>query len=123
MAGWMHDKLKPLGVQCFIDYLNLPPGDYRPQLLKLIEQAQNFIILLTPGVFDKCGDSEDMLRQELEHAFRHRRTLIPIFMPGYEKGHADVLPAHLQRIKDSQGWSFYREDPDSFFKLLNGKIE
>jgi hypothetical protein len=73
------------------------PADER--LLKTIEEAADFVLLLGPGTLDPAlADEHDRLRLELAHAFRTDRNVIPVLIKGCALPEAGALPADLAML-------------------------
>jgi hypothetical protein len=86
------------GLRPFLDLDDLGSRHFDDRLLAAIESAPDFIILLTPGSLDTCGDPRDWLRQELSHAIRLRRNIVPLVKDGFRFPDRDSLPEDIAEL-------------------------
>ena len=91
-------KMADRGSSCFLDVDDLGPVQFDARLLKEIEQAPNFILILTPGSLDRCSNDDDWLRKEIVHAIKHQKNILPLLVDGFRFPDYDSLPEDMQRI-------------------------
>lgn len=65
-----------------------------------IENAPDFVLLLTPNCLDACSDERDAMRAEIAHALQAERNIVPVVVRGYE--HPRTLPADIVRLRTRQ---------------------
>src|SRR5262249_21207009 len=75
-----------------LDVDKLSAGTFDTALLRTIETTPNFVVVLSPGAFDRCQQPDDWLRQEIRHALRTRRRIVPVTLEGFTFPPADSLP-------------------------------
>ena len=83
VARFIHTEMLALGMQVFFDLRHVRGAEFDKRMLEEIERAANFILILGPGALDRCDDPADWLRQEIAHAIRTERNLVPILKPGF----------------------------------------
>lgn len=66
------------GYDVFLDVDNLDAGQWAQQILSQVPQRAHFLLLLTPGALDRCGDADDWVRREFLLALEHRRNIVPV---------------------------------------------
>ncbi len=93
--------LKGKGYRVFFDIENLRGGNFNTQLLDIIEHCQDFILVLPENGLDRCVNEDDWVRQELAHAIKHEKRLIPVLLKDFH--FPDDLPADIQEISKYQG--------------------
>lgn len=97
-ARLIQEKLRQRNKRAFLDVDDLRPGHFDQELLRRIEEARNFIIILSPNCLARCADERDWLRQEIVHALKTSRNVIPIMLPGFEFPNTRSLPDELQTL-------------------------
>ena len=65
-AKILRDKLSELGYQVFFDVESLRSGDFNTRLYTVIEECQDFLLVLSPGALDRCRNEDDWVRLEIE---------------------------------------------------------
>lgn len=83
LALLLQDRLQKHGVTAFRDR-DLRRGTFDDTLLRHIAESPTFLIILTPGALDRCGDEEDWLRKEIVHAISSKRNIIPLQVDSFQ---------------------------------------
>jgi hypothetical protein len=105
-SGRLYEKLIAQGYTVFFDLEGMKAGRFDTQLYKKIERADNFVLVLSPHCLDRCNNTNDWVRLEIEKALEFNKNIVLILMQGFE--FPDNLPASLKDIKNFQGvWYFY----------------
>ena len=86
-AKHLNDLLVRDGYKVSFDIDTLRNGNFDTQLLTRIEECKDFILIVDAHAFDRTLDPEfnpnnDWLRCELEHALKHNKNIIPVFLSG-----------------------------------------
>lgn len=100
-AKHLRDILVQKGYKTFFDTDSLRNGDFNKDLLDVIENCDDFIILLTPGALDRCVNEDDWVRQELACALQHKKNVIPIISAGFT--FPEELPPEIEGIRYRNG--------------------
>lgn len=103
LAGRVKDALKARGFSVFMDVEDLKSGKFNSALFSEIERATDFLLILTPGCLDRCKNEGDWLRQEIRHAIKWERNLVPILARGFQMPPAETLPADIAELVDYNG--------------------
>lgn len=77
-ARLLQQSLKARGYNVFFDYDSLRDGKFDERIYAAIEEAPIFILILSEGALDNCVYKDDWVRNEIEHALKHKRKIIPI---------------------------------------------
>lgn len=109
LAVALRAALQCRGLNVFVDVEGLSAGQFGPKLMQEIERAPNFLLLLTPGSLDRCRDPGDWLRQEVAHAIRTGRMVIPILAGGFQFPAAAELPPELHALSGYNAVTYLRE--------------
>ena len=117
-ARLVRSELQRHGFRVFLDVDDLRPGHFDEALLKRIEEAHSFILILSPGSLEHCTDPEDWMRREAVCALAHDKNIIPILMPNFTFPDARELPPELQPLLVHHGIKYSHE----FFDAMMEKI-
>ena len=104
LAQLLHDRLVEEGYAVFYDIESLKSGPFDKRLLKKIEECNDVLVVLPPQALDRCIYEEDWVRQEIKHAIKQKKNIIPILMRGFVFPH--TLPEDIQPLGSMNGVSF-----------------
>lgn len=93
----MAEGLRPLGF--FIAGASFEreiPGD--PSRLRAIDDAPDFILLLSAGTLQRLADPDADVSKEVAYALRQGRIVVPVCLPGVTVPKADALPADIRAL-------------------------
>lgn len=128
LAYLLNQGLTNLGYSVFFDIESLDSGKFDDKLLSIIERTPNFIVLLTPHIFDRCTDPNDWILQESMQAMRCGKNIIPVMDPYFkwpEKMIDELAP--LKRYNGVEiSYLFFEGIIDKIERLLltpKGKIQ
>jgi hypothetical protein len=98
IARLLKEALEKRGKSVFLDVDDLGSGHFNEALLKYIENAPNFIVVLTPGSLDRCRHPDDWLRREITHAIETGRNIIPVMIESFVFPPPDELADEIRPI-------------------------
>ena len=78
VARVIQQALTQRGYDVFLDVDSMDPGRWEEQLLREVPARAHFLLLLTPGALEPCGDPKDWVRREYELAVAHERNVVPV---------------------------------------------
>lgn len=84
LARAIYMDLKQHGYDVFMDVQSIDSGQFDEIILRQIEARAHFLLLCTPGTFDRINDHGDWLRREIEHAMLHGRNIVPILASDFK---------------------------------------
>uniref|UniRef100_A0A915KQR1 ADP-ribosyl cyclase/cyclic ADP-ribose hydrolase n=1 Tax=Romanomermis culicivorax TaxID=13658 RepID=A0A915KQR1_ROMCU len=129
LASLIKVLLQLRGYKVFIDVDRLYAGKFDLSLLKNIQAAKHFILVLTPQALDRCcGDDQchDWVHKEVLCAFEHNKNVIPIFDPQFEWPDENLLPGDIRVITRFNGvrWVHEYQDAcvDKLEKFIKGEL-
>lgn len=105
MADSIYQRLINAGYSAFLDIEQLNSGKFNTKLLSVIEQCKDFILILPPGALDRCVNDDDWVRQEIEHALKCGKNIVPIMLRGFEWPSLNNLPESLMELPNFNGIS------------------
>ena len=97
-ARLIRSELRTRGLKTFLDVEDLGASHFDERLLRRIEEAPNFILVLSPGALDRCGSPNDWLRREIAHAITNQRNIVPILKEGFSFPGRETLPQDLVEL-------------------------
>jgi len=103
LAGRVKDALERRGFSAFLDVEDLKSGKFNEALLRKIEDATDFIVILTPGCLERCKNEGDWLRREIRHAIEKKRNVVPVLARGFEMPIAAALPNDIADLPEYNG--------------------
>jgi hypothetical protein len=78
LARLIKESLTAKGYRVFLDMDELQDGVFDERILSAIEEAPIYMILMTEHCFDRCCNTNDWVRQEMEHAIRKKKIIVPL---------------------------------------------
>ena len=122
-AKHLYDLLVRDGYKVSFDIDTLrDTGNFKQELMRRIAQCKDFVLIVDAHTFDRTLDpsfpiEHDWLRQELAHALRLHKHVIPIFLEGAD-GFPRPLPADIQAVEYINGPIYTRHYFDEFYRTL-----
>lgn len=129
VARLLCDVLTQRNISIFFDKESLGEGNFDEAIEKNLHAARNFILIVSPGLFDRGKNSNgqydpllsdaDWVYREIRIALASGKPLIPIFVNG-EQGFPAILPPGIEDIcrKDALTFGHDHFEPE-LSKLLN----
>jgi len=118
MALLMYHQLRQDGYTVFLDVESLHKGKFDEAIYTRIQEATDFLLILSPNALDRCKDSKDWVRQEIECAIKNQKNIIPIMMEGFEVFPND-LPETMSYIATCNGPKYHQ----GYFTDMIRKLE
>ena len=59
VAGELQAKLEQRGYKVFLDVDNIGSGAFPAQIENAIKECRDFLLILSPGMLDRCSDEND----------------------------------------------------------------
>ena len=82
----------------FLDVDKIREGQFDTALLKTIEATPNFLVVLSPGAFDRCRSPDDWMRQEIRCAIRAGRNIVAVALEGFRHPAPMDLPDDMRDV-------------------------
>ncbi|MCP3960494.1 MAG: toll/interleukin-1 receptor domain-containing protein [bacterium] len=102
-ARLLEEKLTSRGYDVFLDVDSLDSGSWADQIRTQVPTRSHFLLVLTPGALDRCGDEGDWVRQEYQLAVRHGRNIVPVREESVDLGKAkESCPETMADLFDLQ---------------------
>jgi len=123
LAKHIYDLLKKDGYSVSFDMETLRSGNFNTELLKRIDECNDFLVILNKGAFDRCfttDKSNDWLRTELSYALEKGKNIIPVMLEGFE--FPNNLPEDIAEITVKNGPKYDKYYFDNFYQRLKDKF-
>lgn len=102
VAGELQTKFENRGYKVFLDVDNIGSGDFPEQIDNAIKACNDFLLILSPGMLDRCADEEDWVRHEIVLAEKYGKNIVGVSLPGFVMPEANQLPEPLHDIPEKQ---------------------
>jgi len=109
------------GYDVFFDYKSIPSGDFAQVITENIKYRAHFIVVLSSSALERCIESGDWLRREIELAIDNKRNIIPLMMEGFDFGSSatkKALTGKLSELKNFNAMSI----PAEYFEEAMSKL-
>jgi hypothetical protein len=100
----------------FLDVNELQVGKFDEELLRRIEEAPNFILILSRASLDRCANKSDWLKREIMHALTTGRNIIPVLTDNFSFPSEEVwslLPPEMHVLPSLNGVTYSHIYQDS----------
>jgi hypothetical protein len=101
-ARLLQQALQTRGYNVFFDYNSLRDGKFDDRILRAIEEAKVFVLVLTEGALDKCSEDGDWVRNEIEHAIKCGKKIVPVKPSDQPFEFPEALPQSIIGVKTEQ---------------------
>ena len=114
-------RLREKGITVFFDVETMRSGKFNEQLFNVIDDCNDFLLILTKYALDRCNSPSDWVRLEIEHALKMKKNLIPIFGRDFE--FPDILPESIDEIRYCNGIHANTEFFDAVIEKIISMLE
>ncbi len=97
-ARLVRKELEARGWRVFLDVDDLKSSYFDDRLLREIENADGFVLILSPGSLDRCAEPDDWLRREIAHALVRGKRIVPVLKEGFRFPPKESLPADVREL-------------------------
>ena len=125
-ARMLKESLVGKGYRVFLDLDELKDGIFDEQILHAIDSAPIYMLLLTKYCFDRCGNPQDWVRQEIEYALERKKVIIPVNIDDEFGEYPEDTPTHIRQAISVHQYAvvntkhFYQESID---RLVRERIQ
>lgn len=92
----LSDKLIAKGYSVFFDVEALRSGPFNDQLFQVIDQCQDFIVILSPHALDRCINPGDWVCSEIAYAIQQKKNIVPIVLRDFVW--PEILPEAIRPL-------------------------
>lgn len=102
-AHMLERALTPHGYDVFLDVNDMRAGPWPEQLMHEIADRAHFLLLVTAGALDPCGDPQDWVRREFERAEQTGRNIVLVLAENVDlTTERDRCPECIRHVFDYQ---------------------
>lgn len=120
LAGRLCERFTRIGYRVFYDIESLRSGDFNTKLLEVIEECEDVLLVLPPGGLDRCVNEDDWVRQEIAHALKCKKNIVPVMMRNFE--FPENLPEDIAAVRNKHGISANMEFFDAVIEKIASKF-
>lgn len=120
LAFLVKERLQQAGYSVFFDVESLHGGKFNIELLKVIDECDTVLLILSPGALDRCKDQNDWLYTEISHAIKQQKNIVPILTNGFEW--PSDIPKELCDLPYFNGLTVNYDFFEGFIKRLHALI-
>lgn len=97
LAARICEHLRKRGFNPFIDFESLRSGKFNEQLYQYIDNAPNFVLILSKNALDRCINEDDWVRLEIERALSGNKNIVPVCTKDFVMN-PEKLPESLSEL-------------------------
>jgi tetratricopeptide (TPR) repeat protein len=111
--------LRANGYDVFMDVESIDSGTFDTVILNQIAARAHFVLILTPGSVERCIETDDWLRREIETAIDLGRNIVPLLFNNFVfKGAEQYLTGKLENLSRYNALNV----PHDFFEAAMDKL-
>lgn len=122
VAGELQAKLENRGYKVFLDVDNIGSGDFPEQIDDAIRECNDFLLILSPGMLDRCVDEGDWVRHEIQLAEQCGKNIVGVSLPGFSMPEAETLPLPLRDLPEKQVFLWSHEYRNASFTKIEENL-
>ena len=119
----MQAKLQNRGFKVFLDVDNIGSGAFPQQIDQAIRECNDFLLILSPNMLDRCVEEEDWVRHEIALAESYGKNIVGVSLPGFIMPEASALPEPLKDIPEKQVFIWSHEYRNASFEKIVENLE
>ena len=101
IARNIYERLSFAGYNTFFDYDSMQNGQFNQQIYTAIDQAMDFVFILSKGALNRCCNEDDWVRKEIEYAIKQHKNIV-LLSTEEHIDFPDNLPDSLALIRTLQ---------------------
>lgn len=121
-AQMFKEKLSKKRYRVFYDIESIGVGIFDRKILEEIEKADVFLLILSKDALNRCVNADDWVRQEISHALKLGKPIIPLFFRGFD--FPRDLPTEIEKVRfyngiDIRDMTFFEPKFKQLCKMIN----
>jgi len=98
-ARLLYKELAGRGLKCFFDFNSLRSGKFDDKIFEAIKGCRHFVLMVTDGAFERCDNSDDWVRTEIEFALKNEKDIIPVAPSDQQQCFPAGLPESMVELR------------------------
>ena len=98
-------ELEKRHLNVFLDLDELKDGTFDKRILDAIESTPVFMIILSPGMLDRCVNEDDWVRQEILYANKCNKHIVPVVVDDSFQSIPDFVPMEIKEVVGREQFS------------------
>jgi len=115
----IYQELTHHGYDVFFDYQSIDSGNFEKVILENIKSRAHFLVILTPSALERCKESGDWLRREIETAIDEKRNIVPLMLESFDFGSPLVTQALTGKLATLKKYNGLRVYSEYFFEAMD----
>ena len=100
----LRDELTRRGYRVFYDVESMGAGAFNNQIYRIIDECDDFILVLPPHALDRCFNEGDWVAEEIRYAIKKEKNIIPVMMKNFSW--PETMPAGMDSLPYYEGETF-----------------
>lgn len=123
IARAVFQDLRQHGFDVFLDVENIDSGEFDKIILNQIAARAHFVVILTEGTLERCGEPGDWLRREVEYALDVQRNVVPVLIDDFKLDIQTqaMLTGQMSGLMRHNALKLYYEYFDEGLERLRGR--
>ena len=122
IARNIYERLSLAGYNTFFDYNSIQNGEFNRQIYDAIDQADDFVFILSRNALDRCVHAEDWVRLEIEYALSKNKNIV-LLSTEENVVFPDDLPESLQPLRMRQATFLSQNYYDGSIEKLKSALK
>ena len=122
MTRLLYEVFSNKGYRVFYDNESLSSGRFDEKIYRFIEECQDVLVVLSEGSLERCQNEGDWFRNEITHAIKNKKDIIPIFAGNFKPPSEEEKAAYPKEVQELLSYHGYTIQI-AYFDSAIGKIE
>ena len=122
VARNIYERLSLAGYTTFFDYNSMQNGEFNRQIYSAIDQADDFVFVLSKDALNRCSDTGDWVRKEIEYALSKSKNIV-LLSTEENVVFPDNLPESLQTLRTRQATFLSQNYYDRSIETLKAALK
>ena len=122
IARNIYERLSLAGYTTFFDYDSMQNGEFNRQIYAAIDQADDFVFILSKDALNRCANTGDWVREEIEYALAKDKNIV-LLSTEENVVFPDDLPESLQALRTRQATFLSQNYYDRSIEMLQNALK
>lgn len=122
IARNIYERLSLAGYTTFFDYNSMQNGEFNRQIYDAIDQADDFVFILSKNALNRCANDGDWVKEEIEYALARKKNIV-LLSTEEDVVFPDNLPESLQSLRTRQATFLSQNYYDRSIEMLRNALK